>query len=100
MAQGQIRNLVRDLSQGIGCSAEGKPSAKSRDRMRIDCIPLRDADGEVEGFAVIRQMVGAAAIGITALMLSLRGIAQGIDRGLRIQPASVQRAVSIRIESR
>lgn len=65
VAQSQIRSLIRDLSQGNGCSAEGKPSQKNRDRMRIDFIPLRDADGEVEGFAVIRQMVGAAAAGMS-----------------------------------
>lgn len=65
VAQGQIRNLLRDLSKGIGCSAEGKPSGKSRDRTRLDFIPLRDATGEVEGFAVIRQMVGAAAVGVS-----------------------------------
>jgi len=65
VAQGQIRNLIRDLSNGNGCSAEGKPSHKSRKRTRIDFIPLRDASGEVEGFAVIRQMVGAAAVGMS-----------------------------------
>ena len=65
VAQGQIKTLIRDLAQGNGGSAEGKPSPKSRDRMRIDFIPLRDASGEVEGFAVIRQMVGAAAAGVS-----------------------------------
>ena len=65
VAQGQVKNLIRDLSKGNGCSAEGKPSLKSHDRMRIDFIPLRDASGEVEGFAVIRQMVGAAAVGVS-----------------------------------
>jgi len=65
VAKGQIRSLIRDLSNGNGCSAEGKPSAKGRDRMRIDFIPLRDATGEVEGFAVIRRMVGAAAMGMS-----------------------------------
>ena len=66
MAQGQIRNLIRDLSQGHGCSAEGKPVAKNHERARIDFIPLRDASGEVEGFAVIRQIVGSAAIGMSS----------------------------------
>ena len=65
VAQGQIRNLIRDLAQGNGGSAEGKPSGRRRDRVRIDFIPLRDASGEVEGFAVIRQMVGVAAAGIS-----------------------------------
>ena len=65
MAQGQIRKLIQDLSQGNGCSAEGKPTAKTHQRARIDFIPLRDASGEVEGFAVIRQMVGAAAAGMS-----------------------------------
>ena len=65
VAKGQIRNMMRELASGNGCSAEGKPSVKSRDRMRIDFIPLRDASGEVEGFAVIRQMVGAAAVGMS-----------------------------------
>ena len=55
VAQGQVKNLIRDLSKGNGCSAEGKPSPRSRDRMRIDFIPLRDASGEVEGFAVETQ---------------------------------------------
>jgi hypothetical protein len=61
VAQGQVRDLIRNLSQGNGCSAEGRASARKTDRLRIDFIPLRDASGEVEGFAVIRQMVGAAA---------------------------------------
>ena len=65
VAQGQIRNLIRDLAEGNGGSAEGKPSGRTQDRVRIDFIPLRDASGEVEGFAVIRQMVGAAAAGIS-----------------------------------
>ncbi|NBS54388.1 hypothetical protein EBT23_02300 [bacterium] len=65
VAQGQIRNLIRDLSNGNGCTAEGRASRKSRERMRIDFIPLRDASGEVEGFAVIRQIVGAAATGVS-----------------------------------
>jgi len=65
VAQSQIRCLIRDLTQGNGASAEGRPSGKKRDRMRIDFIPLRDASGEVEGFAVIRQMVGVAAAGIS-----------------------------------
>ena len=65
VAQGQIKTLIRDLAQGNGGSAEGQPSPKSKDRMRIDFIPLRDASGEVEGFAVIRQMVGAAAVGVS-----------------------------------
>ena len=43
----------------------GETFCKGRDRMRIDFIPLRDATGEVEGFAVIRQMVGAAAMGMS-----------------------------------
>ena len=65
VAQGQVRSLIRELSRGNGCSAEGRPSSKSRDRMRIDFIPLRDATGEVEGFAVIRQVVGTAAAGLS-----------------------------------
>ena len=65
VAQGQVKTLIRDLSQGHGCRAEGKLSAKSKGRLRIDFIPLRDASGEVEGFAVIRQMVGAAAVGVS-----------------------------------
>ena len=65
VAQGQIRNLIRDLAAGNGGSAEGKPSGRMQNRVRIDFIPLRDASGEVEGFAVIRQMVGAAAAGIS-----------------------------------
>lgn len=65
VAKGQIRNLIRDLSNGDGCSAEGKLSAKNKFRMRLDFIPLRDASGEVEGFAVIRQMVGTTAAGIS-----------------------------------
>jgi len=65
MAQGQVRSLIRDLAQGNGGSAEGKPSGRRQDRVRIDFIPLRDASGEVEGFAVVRQMVGAAAAGIS-----------------------------------
>jgi len=65
VAHGQIRHLIGDLSRGNGCSAEGKPLGKSRNRMRIDFIPLRDASGEVEGFAVIRQMVGTAAAGVS-----------------------------------
>ena len=32
--------------------------------MRIDIIPLRDASGEVEGFAAVRQKVGAATTGL------------------------------------
>jgi len=32
--------------------------------MRIDFIPLRDASGEVEGFAAVRQKVGAATTGL------------------------------------
>lgn len=65
VAKGQIRNLIRDLSQGNGCSAEGKPTAKNHQRARIDFIPLRDASGEVEGFAAIRQVVGSAAAGMS-----------------------------------
>ena len=65
VAQGQIRNLIRDLAQGNGGSAEGKPSGRTQDRVRIDFIPLRDASGEVEGFAVVRQMVGTAAAGLS-----------------------------------
>lgn len=65
VAQGQIRNLIRDLAHGNGGSAEGKPAGSGRNRIRIDFIPLRDATGEVEGFAVIRQMVGAAAAGVS-----------------------------------
>jgi len=65
VAQGQVRSLIRDLSRGNGCSAEGRASRPSRARMRIDFIPLRDAAGEVEGFAVIRQLVGAAATGMS-----------------------------------
>jgi hypothetical protein len=64
VAQGEIRSLIRDLAKGNGCSAEGRPSRKHQGRMRIDFIPLCDATGEVEGFAVIRQMVGAAAVGV------------------------------------
>jgi len=65
VAQSQIRSLIRDLAQGNGGSAEGKPAGRTQDRVRIDFIPLRDASGEVEGFAVIRQMVGAAAAGVS-----------------------------------
>jgi len=65
VAQSQVRNMIRDLAKGNGCSAEGKPSPQNRDRMRIDFIPLRDATGEIEGFAVIRQVVGAAAVGVS-----------------------------------
>lgn len=65
LAQSQVRGLIRDLSLGHGGSAQGRVSARQKDRMRIDVIPLRDASGEVEGFAVIRQMVGAAAIGLS-----------------------------------
>ena len=65
VAKGQIRSLLRDLAQGNGCSAEGKPFPKQSGRTRLDFIPLRDAGGEVEGFAVIRQMVGSAAAGMS-----------------------------------
>lgn len=65
VAQGQVRNLIRDLASGNGCSAEGKPKKKNQPRARIDFIPLRDASGEVEGFAAIRQMVGSAAVGMS-----------------------------------
>lgn len=65
VAKGQIRNLIRDLSNGNGCTAEGKVFTKTKHRMRLDFIPLRDASGEVEGFAVIRQMVGTAATGLS-----------------------------------
>ena len=65
VAQGQVKTLIRDLSQGNGCSAEGRLSAKSKGRLRIDFIPLRDVSGEVEGFAVIRQRVGAAAVSVS-----------------------------------
>lgn len=65
VAQGQVRELIRALSQGNGCSAEGKVLTKKQGRTRLDFIPLRDASGEVEGFAVVRQIVGSAAAGMS-----------------------------------
>jgi hypothetical protein len=64
LAQGQVHGLLRELSRGNGGSAEGKFSGRGRNRMRIDFIPLRDASGEVEGFAAVRQKVGAATTGL------------------------------------
>ena len=65
MAQSQIRGLIRELAEGNGSSAESRPAGATRNRMRIDFIPLRDASGEVEGFAAICQTVGAVATGVS-----------------------------------
>jgi hypothetical protein len=65
VAQSQIRGLIRELAEGNGGSAEGRPAGATRNRMRIDFIPLRDASGEVEGFAAICQTVGAVATGVS-----------------------------------
>jgi len=64
-ARKEMGGVLRHLSSGNGCSAEfrarGK-SAKNRcSAYRIDFIPLRDASGEVEGFAAVRQMARSAA---------------------------------------
>lgn len=65
VARSQIRGLIRELTDGNGGSAEGRPRRKSRNRVRIDFIPLRDPSGEVEGFAAICQTVGAVATGVS-----------------------------------
>ena len=64
-ARREMGGVLRHLSLGNGCSAEFRlPLRKSKKRCsacRIDFIPLRDASGEVEGFAAVRQMAKSAA---------------------------------------
>ena len=64
-ARKEMGGVLRNLSSGNGCSAEFRvPGRKAKNRgsaYRIDFIPLRDASGEVEGFAAIRQMAISAA---------------------------------------
>jgi len=60
-----MTGVLRNLSSGNGCSAEFRFSTPTRNQRgkacRIDFIPLRDASGEVEGFAAVRQMAQSAA---------------------------------------
>lgn len=64
-ARREMGGVLRNLSSGNGCSAEFRlPTLKNKSRCsayRIDFIPLRDASGEVEGFAAVRQMAKSAA---------------------------------------
>lgn len=64
-ARREMGGVLRNLSSGNGCSAEFRLSAprkKTRGAAcRIDFIPLRDASGEVEGFAAVRQIAQSAA---------------------------------------
>jgi len=65
-ARKEMGGVLRNLSSGNGCSAEfrhsGKKSNNRCSAYRIDFIPLRDASGEVEGFAAVRQMAHSAAV--------------------------------------
>lgn len=65
-ARREMGGVLRNLSCGNGCSAEFRWSHRSKgsrgSACRIDFIPLRDASGEVEGFAAIRQMAKTAAV--------------------------------------
>lgn len=65
-ARKEMGGVLRNLSSGNGCSAEfrhsGKKSKNRCSAYRIDFIPLRDASGEVEGFAAVRQMARSAAV--------------------------------------
>lgn len=64
-ARKEMGGVLRNLSSGNGCSAEfrvaGRKAKNRGSAYRIDFIPLRDASGEVEGFAAIRQMAISAA---------------------------------------
>lgn len=64
-ARREMGEVLRHLSLGNGCSAEFhlplRKSKKLCSACRIDFIPLRDASGEVEGFAAVRQMAKSAA---------------------------------------
>lgn len=65
-ARREMGGVLRNLSSGNGCSAEFRLSNRGKrsrgSACRIDFIPLRDASGEVEGFAAIRQMAKTAAV--------------------------------------
>ena len=65
-ARREMGGVMRNLSCGNGCSAEFHLRDKTRrnrsSSCRIDFIPLRDASGEVEGFAAVRQMAKTAAV--------------------------------------
>jgi len=66
IARKEMGIVLRNLSSGNGCSTEFRsPSRKRKNSCsacRIDFIPLRDASGEVEGFAAVRQMAKSAAV--------------------------------------
>ena len=65
-ARREMGGVMRNLACGNGCSAEFRlRDRKKKNRcsaFRIDFIPLRDASGEVEGFAAVRQMAKTAAV--------------------------------------
>ena len=63
-ARKEMGGVLRHLSSGNGCAAEFRSPSKKKSRCtawRIDFIPLRDASGEVEGFAAVRQMAKSAS---------------------------------------
>ncbi|NDC80626.1 MAG: hypothetical protein EB090_05080 [Verrucomicrobia bacterium] len=61
----EMGGVMRNLSCGNGCSTEFRLRDRTKrnhcSACRIDFIPLRDASGEVEGFAAVRQMAKTAA---------------------------------------
>lgn len=69
IARKEMGRVVRNLTNGNGCSAEyqqTRGNMRGRGfRLRIDFIPLRDPTGAVEGFAAVRQMASTAAVGFS-----------------------------------
>lgn len=62
-ARKEMSGVLHHLSSGNGCMAEFRSPSKKKSlcsAWRIDFIPLRDASGEVEGFAAVRQVARSA----------------------------------------
>ena len=64
LARREAGKVLQCLAVGTGCSTEGEIQ-KSGLRWRIDFIPLRDAAGEFQGYAAVRQFVAAKAEGVS-----------------------------------
>ena len=64
LARREVGKVLECLAQGTGCSTEGEIQKSGR-RWRIDFIPLRDAAGEFQGYAAVRQFVAATADGFS-----------------------------------